>query len=334
MVNLIEKYLAATPLYLEKSVSNYNQASKLNYGFDYLYLVGSGSSYNASRQVAGLMQKILQRPVYARYPFEIKQELFVDPQHTLVIGISQSGASVSTYQALALAKKRGCQLASLTGEKGSYLEQITSANFALGIPIEKAGPKTLGYTMTKLKLLEIAYQMRKMALPQSFVHLGENYSLMLKKVVNWTQVHGNEFVNSCDIRVVGPAWLYGDTLESALKLLETLRIHVTGYDYQEFIHGIYNSVNQNTFLIFLAPKECENFSELSKLLSRWTNHIYSVGSNDLAITDNSEVGKEFLYPIFAEYLAAKIPELEGYDPSIPKDKNFHSEMKSKIGKEF
>lgn len=66
----------------------------------------------------------------------------------------------------------------------------------------------------------------------------------------WFFNHASELKNCRDIRVIGSSRVYGDTLESALKLLETLRIHVTGYEYEEFIHGIYNSVNEDTYLVF------------------------------------------------------------------------------------
>lgn len=46
------------------------------------------------------------------------------------------------------------------------------------------------------------------------------------------------------------------------------------------------------------------------------------------------VYSNFIFPVLAEYISAKLPELKGYDASIPKDKNFHFEMKSKIEKEI
>ena len=36
--------------------------------------------------------------------------------------------------------------------------------------------------------------------------------------------------------------MYCDVLEGALKILETVRQGVAGYDIEEFFHGIYNSI--------------------------------------------------------------------------------------------
>ena len=150
----------------------------------------------------------------------------------------------------------------------------------------------------------------------------------------WFFNHASELKNCRDIRVIGSSRVYGDTLESALKLLETLRIHVTGYEYEEFIHGIYNSVNEDTYLVFLDSNHCFNFDELLHLLSFWTNHTYYFNDVNLLGTKEDAVCCNFIYPVVCEYISAKLPELEGYDASIPKDKNFHSEMKSKVGKEI
>lgn len=333
MSNKIESYLLQTPDFIKKIVDQ-NINIKLQENYQFVYLVGSGSSYNAAKQVAYTMQKIVGASVDAKYPFEIKEKLFSSPSKTLIIGISQSGASVSTYEAMDYAKGVGCTTLALTGEPDSYVDKFADYHMFLNIPIEKAGPKTLGYTITKLRLLQLAYFMKGSLLPHEYAILSDQYNLVLNNAKMWFSKHAVELKNCNDIRVIGSSKVYGDTLESALKLLETLRIHVTGYNYEEFIHGIYNSVNENTYLIFLDPKHCSNFNELFQLLNRWTNHIYYFDDVDLLGMQENIVCNNFIFPILAEYISAKLPELKGYDASIPKDKNFHSEMKSKIGEEI
>ncbi|XKU96104.1 SIS domain-containing protein (plasmid) [Lactobacillus acidophilus] len=333
MSNKIESYLLQTPDFIKKIIGQ-NINIKLQENYQFIYLVGSGSSYNAAKQVANTMQKIVGSSVDAKYPFEMKEELFLSPSKTLIIGISQSGASVSTYDAMDYAKRVGSATLALTGEPDSYVDKLADYHVFLNIPIEKAGPKTLGYTITKLRLLQLAYFMKGSLLPHEYAILSDQYSLVLNNAKMWFSKHAAELKNCNDIRVIGSSKVYGDTLESALKLLETLRIHVTGYDYEEFIHGIYNSVNENTYLIFLDPKHCSNFDELSYLLNRWTDHIYYFDDIDLLGMQENTVCNNFIFPILAEYISAKLPELKGYDASIPKDKNFHSKMKSKIGEEI
>ena len=57
-----------------------------------------------------------------------------------------------------------------------------------------------------------------------------------------------------EIRVTGPAAIYGDVLESALKLLETMRCPVSGYEFEEFIHGIYNAINEDSMVFIFRQR--------------------------------------------------------------------------------
>ncbi len=59
--------------------------------------------------------------------------------------------------------------------------------------------------------------------------------------------------DSADIRLTGPATLFG-TVQRGLKMLvETLRRPVSGYEFEEFIHGIYNAFNAQSAPIMLRP---------------------------------------------------------------------------------
>lgn len=78
------------------------------------------------------MQKIIKVPVITEYPFEIKKELFTLPSKTLIIGISQSGASVSTYNAIEYAKAMGCHTLALIGEYNSYVGRKADYCFFTG----------------------------------------------------------------------------------------------------------------------------------------------------------------------------------------------------------
>lgn len=326
MKNLIEYYITETPRYIDKTIYNYDK-SKTNFrNTDKIYLVGSGSSYNAAKQICDMFQKISSKQINVLYPFECKQTLFYDAKHTLVIGISQSGASVSTYNAMAYAKQKGCNLASLTAQPNTYIEELTNNNIYLDIPFEKAGPKTLGYTLTKLKLLMMAYQIANKNLTSDFYSLSDEYIKEIQEAKKWVNTYINEFKSAKDVRIIGSAEIYGDTLESALKILETLRIHVTGYEYDEFIHGIYNSVNDDTYLIFLDDGQLSNLDRIIKILQQWTTHIFVIKRNII-----NEIQHNFIFPVTPEYLSAKVPFLKGYDAARPKDPNFHKEMESKKG---
>ncbi len=69
----------------------------------------------------------------------------------------------------------------------------------------------------------------------------------------WVLNHARPLIDSADIRLTGPARLFGTVQEGALKMLETLRCPVAGYEFEEFIHGIYNAFDERSTLIMLDP---------------------------------------------------------------------------------
>lgn len=328
MTNLMQEYIKNTPLYLKKTLLESSNIIDLNLKQkSKVLLVGSGSSYNAGRQVQKTMQEILSMEVQSIYPFEIKD--YVNLNEYFVIGISQGGQSVSTYDALALAKNAGSKIATLTGEDNVYIQKFADYKVLLPMPVEKAGPKTLGYTMTKLMLILLACKSAKKSISE-LKELPDIYANCTNIINKWIQQKVSEFTDAKDIKVIGGKSVYGDTLESSLKIIETIRVPTAGYEYDEFIHGIYNSVNSDSYLLFLNDRSFSNFDKLLKVLKKWTNHIYIIGNNgDINIDLSNSVNQNFLSPLFAELLSAIVPEYLGYNPSSPKDPKFHEKVNSK-----
>ena len=67
--------------------------------------------------------------------------------------------------------------------------------------------------------------------------------------------------------------MYADVLEGALKVLETVRQGVTGYDIEEFLHGIYNSITDSAHIFYLASRGRiykPRVLKLIEILSDWT----------------------------------------------------------------
>ena len=153
----------------------------------------------------------------------------------------------------------------------------------------------------------------------------------------WVQKNSEKLKNAKEIRIVGTDELYGDTLESALKLLETMRVPVTGYEFEEFIHGIYNAINEDSTIIFLHTGEEPRVNKLINVLSDWTDNIYIIGSKVEGFEDKNLVIENgdnylyhsFVYPIAVQLICAIVPALKGINPSIPKDPKFHMKLESK-----
>ena len=264
----------------------------------------------------------------------------------LVIGISQGGGSLSTLAAMERARAAGHLTASMAGEAPAAIDQ--AADLILTVPCgeERAGAKTKGYhcTILNLILLALAVASRQQRLSDEerkalLVRMERTFNhlpTLIEASQAWVLNHARPLIDSADIRLTGPAGLFGTVQEGALKMLETLRCPVAGYEFEEFIHGIYNAFDERSTLIMLDPHPDERQDRLAEILSGWTPHIYRIGPH----VDNNGKNMPFTFindPDFAifEYIiplqmvCARLPPVKGVDPAIPKDPQFHQKMKSK-----
>lgn len=344
----IESYLQETP---EKMFTIIEKANELfakvkQAPIERIVITGSGTSYHSGKQMAKQMQHLLQFEVVALYPFEITTETFFkESDKTLVVGISQGGSSYSTYHAMKIAKSCGCMTASMAGCENAYIDEVADYVLTVYCGEETAGAKTKGFYCTKLNLLLLAlnigtaqgqiseetYEKEIAAAKAAAEHFKAVYDVSEK----WIEAHKETLTSAEEIRITGPASLYGDILESALKLLETMRCPVTGYEFEEFIHGIYNAINEKSTVFILDDGNEPRTNKMKEVLSGWSDSIFLITNYEFEQADlvlptvkNSEaLTFNFIIPL--QLICAKIPTLRGVDPSTPKDPDFHMKLGSK-----
>ncbi len=345
----IQDYMQETPEKMKEIIQQADQlfAEVRTKEINRIVVTGSGTSFHSGLQTQKLMQHFTGVRVDAYYPFAINAETFLgDSSKTLVVGISQGGSSYSTYNAMKIAKEAGCLTASMAGQKDALIDEV--ADFVLTVLCgeELAGAKTKGFYCTKLNLTLLALQLARETGKLSNEDYNKEISELEKTAdqflktydaaLQWIETNKEKLATAKDIRVIGTSEIYGDTLESALKLLETMRIPVTGYEFEEFIHGIYNAVNEDSTIIILDTGVEKRVEKIVEVLSGWTDHIYVIGSdvnknsqNMKAEFVNHPYYKTYEYIIPIQLICAEIPPLRGVDPSIPKDPKFHQKLGSK-----
>ena len=349
IMNAIQQYIQETPDQLKKVLKGSkdlfsNIASK---EINKIIITGSGTSYHSGLQMQELMRKRTGIEVYAFYPFMITPEMFFkDSEHTLFIGISQGGSSLSTFAAMKVAKDNGCIIATMAGEKDAYIDQLADDILTVNIGEEHAGAKTKGFYATKLNLLLMADyigldngNIDKNDFDNDVDKLNktlDEFPLAYKNAFAWVEEHKEKLATFDNVRVVGPSSLYGDVLEDALKILETCRIPVTGYDFDEFIHGIYNAIDEKSTIFILDDGTEPRVKKMVEVLGDWTNNIYVISLNKSEFSNGFGYGIDvpkdfitFIFPMLLQVVASSIPELMGVDPAKPKDPNFHMKLGSK-----
>ena len=348
-MNLIQQYISSTPDQLKKIVAGSKElfANVAKRDIKKIIITGSGTSYHSGLQMQSIMRKRSGIEVLSLYPFMFTPDFFVgDNSHTLFIGISQGGSSFSTFDAMKTAKESGCIIGTMAGEKDAYIDQIADEVMTVNIGEEKAGAKTKGYYSTKLNLLLLAEyiglangNLNQAQFEQDLQDLNTTLDLFphaYKRAYDWVEEHKEKLAKMDNLRVVGPGMLYGDVLEDALKVLETCRLPVTGYDFDEFIHGIYNAMNEKSTVIILDNGTEPRCQKMLEVLGDWTNNLYLVDTSaansgnhfgyDVQVPQDFET---FIFPLLLQVMASIVPTELGYDPNSPKDPNFHMKLGSK-----
>lgn len=331
----------------EKQLFENTAKELVNNNLQKIIITGSGTSYHGGLNALQFLEKVTGLKIEVPYPFMINEYTFNDHLNTLLIGISQDGGSFSTYNAMKLAKQMGQTTMSMSGYKDVYIDTIADHICTVPCGEEKAGAKTKGFHCTILNLMLLGLQIglqkgiitseKHQAYLQRLKTTVNNMPGIIESSIDWIESIKTDFVNAKDVRLVGTKDNYGNCLEGALKLLETIRVPVTGYEFEEFIHGIYNAFNSGSYLIVLdSSHESERFKNLPKVLSEWTDHIYIIGKD--ADKDKQNFTYDFIndedfslfeYILVVEMMCAIFPVEKGIDPSSPMDPQFHQKMKSK-----
>lgn len=311
-------------------------------------LCGSGSSHHAATMVQDIMQHAMGVPVSAIYPFQADGRRYADAARTLFIGISQSGTSASTLRAMQEAEAAGCPTAavSTTNDDGTVING--AARYIITVPCGVEAdlqPKTEGTICMAASLLILALtygsahgEIDEAAHHAALGHLcdcSRNMESVIDAAEEWVAAHGNLIARSRDIKIIGSRTVFGAVLEGGLKLLETIRAPVAAYEVEEFVHGPYNSVNEDSMLI-LVGEEDSLVTKLAPIVREWTPNVIraSPGADhpldfDLPTAGATEyLGFEALLWLYV--ICDRVSALKHINTMVTKDPLFHARLGSKV----
>lgn len=189
---------------------------------DTVYFVGSGTSHHVSVATASLCAKYLRVEAHAPLPMQFAGRWIMRPDHTLVVGISQSGNSLSTLDAVGWARDNGCRTLAFSLEGNSPLVHRCDCWMPLVCERELVPPETQGYTAAILEWIVAVYR----AAEKSLDLVEEALSFLpetIKVSKQFVQDNLAELISWPRITITGSGLHYGTALEGALKVRETCR---------------------------------------------------------------------------------------------------------------
>lgn len=253
---------------------------------DSIVAVGSGSSCNAVTCSKYFIQKILGIEVKIYFPYSFNHYEKVFSKNSLVIGISQSGSSAGTVDALKKATEEGAYTVALTAYSDASLTKVADETLIIGCGDENSDFKTKGYTSTILTFLLMALEVglikEKISKEDYEKYISElkkiasSYDELIDRSEDWYQANKDEFLDIDKATLVGVGPNYGTALEAGLKLIETNYFTTSTYELEEYLHGPSMALEKGSYIFYILAngEYIDRMEKLYEYTKEFTDHAY------------------------------------------------------------
>ena len=228
-------------------------------GVSEFVFVACGTSYHASLVGKYVLEKMADIPVRVEYASEFNYH-DLPLTRSLVVGITQSGETADTLEALRKAKRRGAKTLAITNVLGSSVTRITDY-----VLYTRAGPEiSVAATKTFIAQLMVLYVMAAKLSPMPRNEV-EEFILKLKMLPEKVQKILDEedeirkiaekLANYENMMYIGRGIGYPVALEGALKMKEISYIHAEGYPAGELKHGPFALLGEKTPVVACVVRD-------------------------------------------------------------------------------
>lgn len=294
-------------------------------------VLATGSSINAIKSAKYYVENLANVRVTVEEPFHFQHYEKMDTATDLVLGVSQSGESTSTINAIKHIRKSFPVVTyGLTSKLLSELAKTVDHAIDIEIGEERVGYVTKGYVATIFKFMLLGlYTARCNGLITETQEAEELVKLAIAvksipQIIDTTEVFfekwKDELTASPRFTAIGYGPSVGVIKEMETKFAETIRVPSQGVELEAFMHGPYFEVNGNHRMFFLdTPGEArERLLLLKAYEQKYTDYIYTVklgeSSDERTLAINAAVDI-FIAPLLMiipfQILAHHIAEAKG-----------------------
>lgn len=291
-----------------------------------VYLLGSGTSYNAALAIRQYLEMYLPVEAEAMLPTvftnytRINNNCIYRKDQVLVIGISQSGTSVSTIEAMKRARGEGYRIAAVTEAEDSLITGEVDLTIKLTCGKELIPVETRGYTVTLLQgyltAVETAFSLGRISgeergeiLERTGRFLAQ-YDEILARTEVWYDSRKAELLNMRKGVIASYGLNACTSIEAELKLNETFKMPVKAYEMEEMIHGPQMAFDQDTYVFLVASGEAE-FERVALFKrffeeNRITEHVFIITDRQMELGER-DLFLDFDIPVELSPLAFTLP---------------------------
>lgn len=258
-------------------------------------ILATGSSINAAKSAKYYIEKLSGARITIEEPFNYQYFEKPNPIIDLVMGVSQSGESTSTLNAIRQIKQYShAQTYGITSKMDSELAKYVDIAIDIQNGEERVGYVTKGYTATILTLMLLGLRCARADGTVSEAQEAAELAMFKAAIAAipaiiadseiFYQTWKNELIPAPRFTSIGYGPAVGVCQEMATKFAETVRVPSQGIEMETFMHGPYFEVNPQHRIFFI---EVESVAKQRLLLLReyekkCTPFIYSlkIGKSD------------------------------------------------------
>jgi glucosamine--fructose-6-phosphate aminotransferase (isomerizing) len=239
--------------------------------FERVHVIACGTSWHAGLIGKFLLEEAARIPIEVDYGSEYRYRNPIVDEHTLVIGVTQSGETADTIAGMQEAKAKGAKLITICNVIGAAATRMSD-----GVIYTNAGPE-IGVASTKAFTTQLtAFYLLSLYIRQL---RGENrddirYAMHEMRVIphkiedvlkleKHIEELAHKYYKAQDFLFLGRGVHYPIALEGALKLKEISYIHAEGYPAGEMKHGPIALIDENLPVVAI----CTHTPVYDKVLS-------------------------------------------------------------------
>jgi len=304
-------------------------------------IIACGTSLHAAMVGKYLIEDFCGISVEVEASSEYIYRKTVTNEHTLVIGVSQSGETADTITAIKQAKTKGAHALIITNRPDSAMARLADSLIPInaGIEVSVAATKSFTAQLLSFYMLAIYLAETKESLSKEFLKELKHDIIQLPTLIDNVLMNKEPiqkcarlFANTKDFIYIARGINLATAFEGALKLKEISYINATGYPAGELKHGPIAMLDESmpVLSILMEGKVYDKIlSNSEEAKARNARLIALTSSQDKALDDLFEVVlrvpkvNELLSPVLAsvplQLLAYYIAEFLGKDVDQPRN---------------
>ncbi len=226
-------------------------------------IVACGTSWHAGLIGRQVIEQLAALPVQVEYASEYRYQPQLALPNTLTVGISQSGETADTLEAMRAARRAGSRVVGIVNVVGSTIAREADGGIYLhaGPEIGVASTKAFTSQITALLLLGLHLAHARgvptdegRELVREMLEIPARIEQVLRLNTRIRDI-ARIYADAGNFLYLGRGVNFPVALEGSLKLKEISYIHAEGYPAAEMKHGPIALIDENMPVVFVAPTD-------------------------------------------------------------------------------